>query len=67
VVADVHRHPVLDGAHRGCPVSFDMRHGERHYLRWLKFVRRSVLSVALTIMRQVRKSFVPPHQVSGAG
>ena len=52
---------------RQCPVSLDMRHGERHYLRCLKCVRRSARSVVSTIMRQVRKSFVPSSQVSGAG
>jgi len=49
-----------------CPVSLDMRHGERHYLRCLKYVRRSVPSVVSPIMRQIRKSFVPSYKVSGA-
>ena len=55
------------GCRSGCPVSFDMRHSERHYLRCLKFVRRSAPSIVSTIMRQVRKSFVPSHQVSAGG
>jgi hypothetical protein len=50
-----------------CPVSLKMRHGERHYLPRLKYVRQSAPSVVSQIMRQVRKSLALSYQVSGAG
>ena len=57
----IHRRP------RHCPVSLKMRHGERHYLRCLKYVRQSAPSIVSPIMRQVCKSSALSYQVSGSG
>jgi len=50
-----------------CPVSLKMRHGQRHYLRCLKYVRQLASSVVSPIMRQVCKAPALSYQVSGAG
>jgi len=51
-----------------CPVSLNMRHGERHYyLRCLKYARQSPPSVVSPTMRHVRKPFALSYQVRGAG
>ena len=44
-----------------------MRHGQRHYLRCLKYVRQLAPSVVSPIMRQVCKAPALSYQVSGAG
>jgi hypothetical protein len=49
-----------------CPVSLKMRHGQRHYLRCLKYVRQLARSVVSPIMRQVREPLALSYQVSGA-
>jgi hypothetical protein len=52
---------------RTCPVSLKMRHGQRHYLRCLKYMRQLALPVVSPIVRQVCKSPTVSYQVSGAG
>jgi hypothetical protein len=49
-----------------CPVSLDTRHGERHYQQCFKYVRRSARSIVSLTLRQVRKTFLPSYQLSGA-
>ena len=48
-----------------CPASLRVRHGERFYLRCLKYLRQSAPSIVSLIMRQVGQPLMLSCQVQG--